>query len=58
MVKYLKSARVHDFDDLRDTDANELALRINVELGGNRMNALGVRALENLVELAKQKASE
>ena len=58
MVKYLKAIGVTDFDDLVETDANELALRINVELGGNHMNALGVRALENLVTLAKEKTAK
>ena len=58
MVKYLKAIGVRDFDDLLQTDANELALRINVELCGNHMNALGVRALESLVALAKEKTAK
>jgi len=53
MVRLLALIDVTEFDQLYDADAQELALRINVELGGKHLNAMGVRALENLIELAK-----
>ena len=57
MVKYLAMIGVNEFDDLNGLDAAQLAMRIDVELGGKYMNRLGVQALENLVSLAKDKLS-
>lgn len=53
MVRLLASIGITDFEQLVDADAYELALRINVEMGNKHLNAMGVRALENLIELAK-----
>lgn len=53
MVRLLALIDVTNFDQLRGADEKELALRINIELGGKHINAMGVRALKNLIELAK-----
>jgi len=53
MVDYLYRINVRTFDDLVNCDAHDLALRIDVEVGGKRLNVMGVRALENLIRLAK-----
>lgn len=53
MVQYLSMIGVTDFEDLIDVEAEELAMRIDVEFGRKTMNALGVQALENLVGFAK-----
>ncbi len=54
MVQYLSMIGVTDFDDLIDVEAEDLAMRIDVEFGRKTMNALGRRALENLVNFAKE----
>lgn len=54
MIGYLEQIGVETLSQLRDADAGELALRINVALGRRHINAQGVRALENLIEHARR----
>jgi nucleotidyltransferase/DNA polymerase involved in DNA repair len=54
MISFLDRIGIEKLEDLAGADARELAMRINVELGHRHLNALGVRALENLIELANR----
>ena len=53
MITYLELIGIEWLADLADADANELAFRINAELGRRHINATGVRALENLIAHAR-----
>lgn len=54
MVSYLEMIGIERLEDLRDADAAELAFRINAELGRRHINAAGIKALENLIVLARK----
>ena len=54
MIDYLEQIGVESFLQLRDADAGDLALQINVMLGRRHINAQGVRALENLIQNARR----
>jgi hypothetical protein len=56
MIRHLEMIGVVRLADLRDRDPGELAFRINAELGRRHINATGVRALANLVALARASA--
>jgi hypothetical protein len=49
MVAMLERIGVETLDELANADARELAMRIDIANGGRRLNAMGVRALENLI---------
>jgi hypothetical protein len=53
MVDYLELIGIERFADLAGADAHELRLRINARLGRPHINAMGVRALANLIDAAK-----
>lgn len=53
MVDYLEMVGVETFAELAFADAHELRLRINAHLGRPHINAMGVRALANLIESAR-----
>lgn len=55
MVSYLERIGIESLADLANADARDLALRINVELGKRHINAMGVRALENLIQHARSR---
>lgn len=52
MIRYLEEIGIEKLSDLRGTDAEEIALRMNIALGRRHINRLGVAALRNLIELA------
>lgn len=52
MVRYLEMVGISRFVDLLGLSPQDIALRINVELGERHINQQGVRALENLCALA------
>ncbi len=54
MVAMLERIGIETLDELASADARELAMRIDVAIGGRRLNAMGVRALENLIEHARR----
>jgi hypothetical protein len=54
MVAMIELIGVETLDELADADARELAMRIDVATGGRRLNVMGVRALENLIERARR----
>jgi|UPI000562BADA nucleotidyltransferase/DNA polymerase involved in DNA repair len=53
MIDYLEQIGIESLSQLRNADAGDLALQINVMLGRRHINAQGVRALENLVRHAE-----
>lgn len=53
MIGYLEMIGIVRLADLRLRDPDELAFCINAELGRRHINATGVRALANLVALAR-----
>lgn len=54
MIDYLEQIGIESLSQLRNADAGDLALQINVMLGRRHINAQGVRALENLIECARR----
>lgn len=54
MVDYLELIGIRVLADLRGEDPEDLAFRINAELGRAHINATGVAALGNLVRLADE----
>lgn len=52
MIEYLGEIGIERLEDLRDADARTLALRINAILNRPQINAAGVKALQNLIDLA------
>ena len=49
MVHYLEKIGIETLAELKDENAQELALRIDEMLGKRHMNKLGIEALENLI---------
>lgn len=52
-IDWLDAIGIRALSDLRDADARELALRINAHLGRPHVNGNGIRALDNLIALAR-----
>ncbi|CAN7300056.1 hypothetical protein LJR010_001376 [Ensifer adhaerens] len=53
MVGDLPEIGIERLDDLKASDAQDLALRINATLGRRHINSTGIRALENLIAHAR-----
>ena len=53
MVALLEQAGFQSLAEIRDEDAHSVLLRIHVETG-TRLNAMGLRALENLIAHAQK----
>ena len=56
MIAYLEEIGIERLADLKGADAEVLAMRIDVALGRQHMNRLGVEALRNLISLADREA--
>lgn len=56
MIRYLEEIGIERLADLRGADAEEIAMRMNIELGRRHINKLGVAALRNLIDLADSEA--
>lgn len=54
MADYVELVGIDSFDALADADANDLCLAINAALGRPLINAMGVRALKNAIDVAKR----
>ena len=54
MVDYLEMIGTGSFAELATAEAITLRMRINTHLGRPHINAMGERALANLIEAAKQ----
>ncbi len=54
---YLEQIGYSRFADLASADARDLRLRINAWLGRPHINAMGVRAFDNLIEAARRASS-
>jgi hypothetical protein len=53
MIDYLESIGIRRMADLRRMDPEEIAVRINSELGIPRINKTGIAALAGLVAAAR-----
>lgn len=51
---FLEMIGIDSFDALADADAEDLRLAINAALGRPLINAMGLRALQNVIEAAKR----
>ena len=58
MIGYLEEIGIERLADLKGADAEVLAMRIDVALGRQHMNRLGVEALRNLIALANETPTE
>lgn len=56
MIAYLEEAGIERLSDLVGTDAETIAMRIDIALGRRHINRLGVEALRNLIALAEREA--
>ena len=54
MIAMLEAIGIESLAELADADAQELAFRINVQIGSRHINQQGVKALQYLIDLAKQ----
>jgi hypothetical protein len=54
MIAYLQEIGIERLSDLKDADAGEIAMRVDIALGRKHMNRLGIAALENLIALAER----
>jgi len=54
MLCYYEAIGMNRLSDFRGGDANEIAMRINIYLGGNHMNKLGVQAIQNVIDIANE----
>ena len=54
MVDYLEMIGIGSFAELATADAFTLRMRINSHLGRPHINAMGEKALANLIEAARQ----
>ena len=54
MIGYLETIGIKTLRELAAADAHALALRINVSMHKNHINKQGVKALQNLIDLARQ----
>lgn len=55
---YLEMIGIFTFAELANADAHELKVRINPYLGRLHINAMGVRAFENLIRAAAPVSSD
>jgi hypothetical protein len=58
MVAHLESIGIERLEDLAGADPEDLAFRVNAELGRRHIHATGVRALANAVALADREAKD
>jgi predicted flap endonuclease-1-like 5' DNA nuclease len=56
MLDHLEAIGITRLEQLRAADAREIAWRIDLMLGAPRMNAAGIAALQNLIDLAESEA--
>lgn len=56
MVRYFAAIGMARLSDFAGGDAAEIAMRIDIHLGARRMNALGIRAIENVIAAAAKEA--
>jgi hypothetical protein len=54
MIGYLEEIGIERLSDVPNDSAEMLAMRIDVVIGRKHMNRLGVAALHNLIELARE----
>lgn len=57
MLTWIEQAGYHSLSDFVGADADEVALRIEVETGNRRLNKLGIDALKNLIAYAEENAT-
>lgn len=58
MLEYLARIGIRRLNDLAGADAGEIAMRIDSLLMRRHINALGIKALENLIDLADVSVSD
>jgi hypothetical protein len=51
---YLEMIGIASFDALADADARQLRLAVNAALGRPHINAMGIRAFQNIIDAARE----
>jgi hypothetical protein len=54
MLSYYEAIGMEFLRDFKGGDAAEIAFRIDIYLGGRRMNKLGVQAIQNVIDVANE----
>ncbi len=55
MLSYYEAIGMKSLSDFANQDAKEIAMRIDIYLGVKRMNSMGVRAIQNVIDAANSK---
>ena len=54
MLGFYEAIGMNGLSDFADADAHEIAMRIDIYLGGKHINKLGVRAIQNIIDAAEE----
>ena len=58
MLLYYEAIGMKSLRDFANADANEIAMRIDIHLGGKHINRLGLQAIQNVIDAAKREVEE
>lgn len=58
MLNYYKAIGMKNLSDFAGADAGEIAMRIDIHLGGKHINSLGVHAIQNVIDRAEREGKK